>query len=181
MCIENLKLIEPTISLKQEFLTMVEEHLKFDANPEAWDFKEAGGDFEAYIKKLTDYSKGENLPEGLVPASNYWLVGKNNLVIGSSGLRHRLTPNLRRYGGHIGYYIRPSQRQKGHGMRILSLALEKAKELGLKRVLVTCDDDNIASAKIIEVNGGVLGDKIMNEGHKAPTRRYWIDLIREET
>ena len=170
------RLIEPSVELKDEFLAMVQEHLKFDANPEVWDFKEAVVDFEAYVKKLTDYAKGENLPEGWVPASNYWLVGKDNLVIGSSGLRHRLTPNLRKFGGHIGYYIRPSQRQKGYGSRVLSLSLEKANDFGLKRILITCDDDNIASDQIIERHGGVLEDKIMNEGHKAPTRRYWIDL-----
>lgn len=176
MCIGNLKLVEPTIELKDAFLSMVEEHLKYDSDSEIWDFKEAVDDFERYVKKLNDYAKGENLPEGWVPSSNYWLIGKNSLVIGSCGLRHKLTPNLRKFGGHIGYFIRPAQRNKGYGKYICRLILEKAKLLGLKRVLITCDDNNTASARVIENYGGVLQDRIMNEGHKVPTRRYWIDL-----
>ena len=173
MCI---KLIEPCLELKDEFLAMVEEHLKYDVNPEIRDFKEAVDDFEGYVKKLVDYAKGKSLPKRWVPANNYWLVNKDSLVIGTSGLRHKLSPQLRRYGGHIGYYIRPTQRNKGYGKHICGLMLEKAGLLGLKRVLITCDDDNVASAKIIESCGGVLKDKIMSKGHKVPTRRYWIEI-----
>jgi predicted acetyltransferase len=85
-------------------------------------------------------------------------------------------PALEKKGGHIGYYIRPSQRGKGYGNLILHLSLEKARELGLKRVLVTCDDNNDASLKTIENNGGKLVDKIKGEGSVVLTRRYWIDL-----
>jgi predicted acetyltransferase len=173
MCV---KLIEPCLEMKDEFLAMVEEHLKYDTKPEVWDFKEAVDDFEAYVEKLVDYAKGKNLPECWVPANNYWLVNKDSLVIGTSGLRHKLSPQLQRYGGHIGYYIRPTQRNRGYGKRVCVLMLEKAKLLGLKRVLITCDDDNQASVRIIENCGGVLEDKVVNEGHKVPTRRYWIEI-----
>jgi predicted acetyltransferase len=86
---------------------------------------------------------------------------------------------LERNGGHIDYGIRPKERNKGFGTLILKLTLEKARQIGLKRVLLTCDDDNLASARVIEKNGGILQDKILNEGHKVPTRRYWIDLERQ--
>ena len=172
----NAKLITPTLEFKDEFLAMVTEHLKFDENPKVWDFHEAAEDFEAYVKKLTDYARGENLPAGWVAATKSWLVDVDNVVIGASGLRHKLTANLRTYGGHIGYYIRPTKRRQGYGELICRLTIEKAKEMGLRRILITCDDNNTASAKIIENCGGVLNDKVLNEGRSIETRRYWIKL-----
>ncbi|MBN1795252.1 MAG: GNAT family N-acetyltransferase [Sedimentisphaerales bacterium] len=180
MCVENTKLVEPTVELKGEFLAMANE------------FKAEGSDtmngvgsieidnFENSIIHAKNHSRGIDLPQGWVPASTFWLVS-NNQIVGSCNIRHQLNEFLENYGGHVGYGIRPSQRQKGYGMRILKLSLEKAKQLGLERVLITCDDDNIASIIIIETNGGKLEDKIMDEGHKVPTRRYWIDLRLRET
>lgn len=79
-----------------------------------------------------------------------------------------------RAGGHIGYGVRPSARGRGLATWALSVVLDEARQLGLKRVLVTCDDTNIASARTIERNGGQLEDTRDTElGH---TRRYWIDL-----
>lgn len=176
MCEQDLKLIEPTIALREEFLAMVKEYLAAGEQSEDWRFEQALGNFEAYVKKFHDYSLGKNLPEGWVPDSTYWLVENERKVLGQSSLRHRLRPALAKRGGHIGYYIRPSERRRGYGTVILRLTLTKAEELGLKRVLVTCDDGNIASVRIIEKCGGVLSDKVMVEGYVAPTRRYWIDL-----
>ncbi len=79
-------------------------------------------------------------------------------------------------GGHIGYEIRPSRRKQGYGTEILRLGLEKAKELGLQRVLVTCDEDNIGSKKIIEHNGGKFENAIVMEGDTVKKLRYWIDI-----
>ena len=172
----KVKLVEPSVELKDEFQAMVREYLEIDGTKPDWRFEQALDDYAGYVQKLRDYSLGKNLPEDWIPSSTYWLVDSDSTVLGHSSLRHELTPQLQRYGGHIGYYIRPSQRQKGYGSLILSLSLEKANDLGLKRILITCDDDNAASARIIERHGGVLEDKIMNDGHKVPTRRYWIDL-----
>lgn len=178
MYFERLKLVEPVLELKDEFLTMVKEFQTVKEQKENSLLDGALENFEKYVTKLRDYAKGKNLPQGWVPAASYWLLGRNRKVLGYSSLRHRLTPALRKFGGHIGYGIRPCERCKGNGSTILHLTLEKAHTLGLERVLVTCDDDNFASAKIVEKHGGVLEDKIMNEGHKVPTRRYWIELKR---
>lgn len=89
-------------------------------------------------------------------------------------MRHRLTEALRRYAGHIGYGVRASEQGKGYGTLMLKLALERARELGIKQVLITCDDDNMASARVIEKNGLALQDRIVNEvdGKQVVTRRY---------
>jgi len=171
----NIKLIEPTVELKSEFLEMVEEF-----NAEGKQVIDGIGsidkdDFENSVGRAKDHSRGIGLPEGWVPASTYWLISRGRLV-GTCHLRHQLNNFLKNFGGHIGYSVRPSERRKGYATKMLSLVLEKANVLGIKRVLVTCDDNNIASARVIEKNGGKLADKIKQESSKELIRRYWIDL-----
>ena len=173
----ELKLIEPTVELKSEFFTMVEEYHK----SKDVDIPGIGGmgikNFEESICEQLGYAKGIGLPKGWVPCNIYWPICQGR-IIGTCELRHRLTKELRNYGGHIGYSIRPSQRNKGYGTKMLALALEKARMLGIEQVLITCGDDNIASVRIIEKNGGKLEDKIPLENREVLTRRYWIDLDR---
>ena len=84
-------------------------------------------------------------------------------------------PDEQGHSGHIGYMIRPSGRRKGYGTRILALTLERAREVGLSRVLVTCSPNNIGSARIIENNGGIkVSDGVSPETGEA-TSRYWTD------
>ena len=141
---ENIRLIEPTDELRAEFLAMGQECLSAGDTR----YKSEIEDFEAYLNNVKKYALGTNLPPDHVPSDTFWLV-RERRIIGRSGLRHRLNSNLEDVGGHIGYDIRPSERRKGYGTLILELTLEKAKNLGLKRVLVTCDTDNTASAKIM--------------------------------
>lgn len=131
------------------------------------------------MQKAKNHVKGIGLPEGWVPASTYWLVCQER-IIGTCDLRHRLTEKLRKFGGHIGYSVRPSERGKGYGTQMLALVLEKARALGIKQVLVTCGDNNIASVRVIEKNGGKLADKITLEDREVLTRRYWIDLTTRD-
>ena len=177
---EEIKLIEPVVELKSEFFAMAEE---FETESKKAINGIGGietGDFENSVNRAKDHVRGIGLPEGWVPCNTYWLICKNR-IIGTCELRHRLTEALRNYGGHIGYSVRPSQREKGYATKMLALALEKARGLGIERVLVTCADDNIASARVIENNSGKFQDKVMNEGQKVPTRRYWIELERSDS
>ena len=113
---------------------------------------------------------------GYVPASQFWLVTESGVYIGDVDIRHCLNESLKRYGGHIGYKIRPTCRRRGYGTLICRLGLAKARLLGIGDILITCDDDNIASYKIIEANGGVLRDRVDN-GREVLTRRYWIRAV----
>lgn len=98
--------------------------------------------------------KAKNLPENWVPDSTFWLVTDNNRVVGAVNIRHGLSEKLFNCGGHVGYGIRPSERRKGYATKLLALALEKTKELGINKVLVVCDQSNLASERTIIKNGG---------------------------
>ncbi len=165
-----LRLIKPTAKYKKSFIEAMKEFHREEIKNDT-DIKKLENNFVEFVKKMRDYEKGKNLPKGYVPASYYWLVD-NLEFIGETTIRHRLTEALKKEGGHIGYGIRPTKRKRGYGTKILALALQKAKKLGIKKVLITCDDDNIGSWKIIEANGGILQDKIRYKGKLK--RRYWI-------
>lgn len=109
------------------------------------------------------------------PRRPNWLVD-GGAFVGRVSIRRWLTESLLREGGHIGYDIRPSRRQQGYGTRILALALPHARLLAIERVLVTCDDNNVGSVKIIESNGGMLENVVTVDPARPPKRRYWINV-----
>ncbi len=118
--------------------------------------------------------KKETCPTNLVPADSYFMVNESGKIIGTVQIRHTLNEYLLNYGGHIGYGIRPLERQKGHAKVILKLALKRCLELNIRKILITCNKGNIASAKTIIANGGVLENEIP-EGDKIK-QRYWITI-----
>ncbi|CAH0134744.1 GNAT family N-acetyltransferase [Microbacterium foliorum] len=116
------------------------------------------------------------LPEGMVHNDLYWIVDGGE-VVGFLSFRHELNDHLREVGGHIGYSVRESRRRQGYASAALRLGLDRAREIGLERVMVTCDDDNIGSFRTIESAGGVLQDiRVVSEHGDTPVRRYWITL-----
>ena len=171
---ESIRLLEPTQEFRNEFLTMLDElHQTGETLSSA---ELARTDFGAYVCHLHEQLHGRDLPAGYVPVSTFWLVKGNQIILGESQLRHSLTPALETYWGHIGYRIRPSQRRKGYGTLILKLTLDKARELGIQRVRVTADTDNIASTRIIERNGGTLSGYSTDPKDGKRTSQYWIEL-----
>lgn len=167
----NPVLVEPSVDLAAEFLEMAVEFKA--AGDERYD--SALENFAVYLERSSNYAQSLNLMPDRVPECEFWLIDDGKIVA-SSRLRHRLTPALEREGGHIGYAVRPSERRKGYGMLILALTLEKAKNLGLKKLLITCDTDNTGSAKIIEKNRGKLEGYEISDRSGRQISRYWIEL-----
>lgn len=136
---------------------------------------------EEGCRAVIDYLRAQadpdtQLEDGLVPCSYYWITDgagdqedDDGEFVGYLALRHELNDWLLEEGGHIGYSVRPSRRREGHASRALALAVRRAAELGLDRVLLTCDEDNDGSRRTIERNGGVYEDT------RKGKRRYWID------
>lgn len=168
---EKAKLVLPNAQYKKSFLAALKE---FNNDTMQQDEPQYGGiaaDFTGFVKALKDRAKGKNLPKGYVPDTQFWLVMGNN-YLGRVSIRHKLSPALKARGGHIGYAIRPSERNKGYGSLILKLALPKALKLGIEKALITCAVGNEYSRKIIEKNGGVLikNDKVAEPG----SLRFWV-------
>jgi predicted acetyltransferase len=113
------------------------------------------------------------LPAGYVPAT-FLIADVDRALAGRVSIRHGLNEFLTNEGGHIGYAVRPRYRRRGYATEILRQSLIVARAEGVDRVLVTCDDDNAASATIIERLGGVLED-VRDASDGIPKRRYWID------
>lgn len=171
----SLKLVELTPDMEAAYLSF-RRVLQPEDPRHRWLIEYTGEPFWVMVSKLQDWKQGRQLPRGWVPCSTFYLVDENGMILGKSSLRHELNSFLRHIGGHIGYVIRPDRRRNGYGTAILRLTLEKAAERGLQRVLVTCDADNDASAKIIEKNGGLLEDEYQDADLAVPKRRYWIEL-----
>jgi predicted acetyltransferase len=126
------------------------------------------GEFARYVEWLRAKACEDTpRPEGYVPSTTLWWVDGDE-YLGRIAVRHRLTPQLLEWGGHIGYDVRPSARRRGHATAMLRAALPVARDLGIESALVTCDVDNIASRRVIEHNGGVLDDQ---RGDKL---RFWV-------
>lgn len=154
-----VKLIEPCETYLQSYMDAYDEYQRSDVRTYAFDDARAYDIFEKY----DNYRHERNLRPNRVGADYYWLVDDGNAYfIGEITIRHRLTDTLKQYGGHIGYGVRFSEWNKGYGTLMLRLALEKAKELGIETVLLTCNDDNISSAKVMEKNGLLLQDRVLN-------------------
>ena len=128
-------------------------------------------DFEYYMDNLEVKEGTENL----VPDSTFFCLDEDRgIFVGAVNIRHYLNEALLRDGGHIGDGVRPSERRKGIATKMIGLALDECRKLGIDRVLMVCDKDNIGSAKSIINNGGVLENEITVEG--VVEQRYWIEL-----
>jgi predicted acetyltransferase len=148
----------------------------------AGDFQAAGEpryalalkDFDAYLRTVEAGRRANGLESGWVPSIEFWLEDRAQIV-GCVRLRVELTPDLEEEGGHVGYDVRPSMRCRGYGTALLRLALREAKTLGIERVRVTCDADNIGSINVIERNGGRLDGRATSKRTGKTVRQYWIE------
>jgi predicted acetyltransferase len=168
-----LVLEPPSEALRSAFLEMAAE---FEAEGNGRYAPDAQ-DFAGFLARVRQDAEGRRVfPDGQigVPTSQFWLVEAGR-ILGSSRLRHRLTPELEHEGGHIGYDVRPSARRSGLGTILLRLTLARAWALRLARVRITCDADNIGSIRVIESNGGILEAEVPSIRRGVLIRQYWIE------
>ena len=173
---DDLELIEPTADFKDDYLAMLAELAGINAMSYTDHYKMAKRDFTAYLRRLRDDARGMNIAPERVPQSTFWLLKDRQRIVGEIRIRHRLNAFLEHHGGHIGYAIRPSDWRKGYGKRQLALALPRARQICLTRVMLTCDVENVASARIIEANGGKLESQGVSRVTGKRIARYWIEL-----
>ena len=173
----NIELVKLTHEYKDQLFDMLEEWkndiIENHTNISPWriwanDFH----DFDDYVKSI---NATEELNNDWVPDTTLFCLDRDrNIFVGAVSIRHYLNDKLLKTGGHIGDGIRPGERRKGYATAMIALALEECKKLGITRVLMCCDKNNIGSAKSIIKNGGVLENEIEEDVHIE--QRYWIQL-----
>jgi predicted acetyltransferase len=133
-----------------------------------------------YVERVSGWPEGRELEPGRVPSTFLFAHVEGNLV-GRASVRHWLNPWLQRWGGHIGYAVRPAFRRRGYATGILRQSLAVARGVGVDRALVVCDVGNAGSAAVIERCGGVLEDIVDGEPGEPPKRRYWVSTAAAGT
>ena len=169
----NLILIKASDEYQTQICEMLDEWLTLEDDITPWAICKADyHDFPHYLGSLeVKHPDADHVPD----STFFCLDTDRDRMVGAVNLRHYLNERLLRNGGHIGDGVRPSERGKGIGTKLVALALEECKKLGIPRVLMVCDKDNIGSAKSILHNGGILENEVVVDGFTA--QRYWIELI----
>ena len=172
---DKIILVKPNLSYADEIIKYKEESLAESPIINGSAGLDRLSSIEDWLEELNKRSCEDTVPKGLVPSSTYLAVReKDNYIVGMIDIRHYLNEYLTQVGGNIGYGVRKTERNKGYAKQMLKLALEKCKELKIKKVLITCDEDNIASEKVILSANAKLEDiRNVNGENK---KRFWIDL-----
>lgn len=168
---KDLFLIEPNKQYQKSFEKYALTYRKINDEHYFNKYKKSLENFEDYLKNLQNHSKGNDLPQGEVATSTFWLIDKKE-VVGVVRIRHQEVE----CAGHIGYDISPDYRNRGYGFQILKLALGKAINIGIEEVILTCNIDNTASKKIIEKNNGKLLGTIFDEEDNEYMYKYSITV-----
>lgn len=171
----KLKLVKLSAEYRGQLNEMMEEWTQTGENIVPYAIRRLDyRNFEYYLENL----EVKDTSGGLVPDSTFFCLDEErNIFVGAVNIRHDLNEYLLRSGGHIGDGVRPSERRKGVATAMIALALEECRRLGINRVLMVCDKDNVGSARSIQKNGGVLENEILDDG--VWEQRYWIDLEGE--
>ena len=164
---KQLKLVLPTSADEQEVWGYRKEFLEQGSSLDgSGGLAEAESFAQWYSKTLANRSEQTVCP-GLVPATTFLAVDADGKLIGMIDIRHRLNEGLLRFGGNIGYSVRPCCRRQGYATQMLALALEECRKMQMQKVLVTCNKENIGSAKTIQKNGGVLENEVAGTARTA--------------
>ena len=179
MALEDIKLVRSDKKYERQITEMLDEWVEYNnthegANRSPWAVFSDHSNFDEYIKG----TKLREMPTDprYVPSTLFYAYDEaRDKMVGAVHIRHYLSESLLFDGGHIGDGVRPSERRKGYATKIISLALDECRKLGIDKVLITCNNTNIGSAKSIINNGGVLENEVVDEDGFL-VQRYWINL-----
>lgn len=165
---------ELTSSDEQSFLSWVSDWKNESLTWATFAWKPGMSHFE-HLQILKDQKDKSKIPAHLVPSTMLYAF-VNGDIVGRFNIRHELNDSLVQRGGHIGYAVSPKQRQKGYATEIFRSGMKCCKDLGLKKILITCSDENTPSWKIIEKFHGTLENRIFDKDKVEFIRRYWLDI-----
>lgn len=172
-----MRLLRPSMEYKQQVLEYKKEFIENGDDLAGASYLQKYDVYEEWLKFVWDNEK-EDTKHTEVTADVFLAIREeDNKLVGMINIRHALNEYLYNYGGHIGYSVRKAERRKGYAKEMLKIALKKCRELKMKKILITCDADNIASAKTIKSCGGILENEVYEDG--ILVQRYWIELNDE--
>ena len=166
-------LLRPLADADEDEVQLAQAELLADGFKFLLDDERDDESWPAYVRRVASWRDGEALSPHVVP-STFLVAEVDGRLVGRVSIRHELTPWLREFGGHIGYCVRPGFRRRGHAREILRQALGIARDVGVASALVTCDEDNLASAATIEACGGHFDRLAEPVPGEPPLRRYRV-------
>ena len=174
---DKLKHVKPLKEHEKDAINYIKEFYKYSSNINgAGSLHRYLNDYDGWLKKLDD-DRNRIPSEEKVPAETYFLVRESdNKIIGMVNIRHYLNDYLRKFGGHIGYGIRPTERRKCYNKIQLYLVLLEAQKLNLDKVMLGCSVDNLGSDKTIKALGGILERCELDKSDNTMTNVYWINV-----
>lgn len=173
-----MKLVKPNEKYQKSYYELINEAIENEDVQEMGNAYRENEEFSHLVKRLKDREKGKNISKRDVPATVYFII-ENSEVVGTIDLRHVLNKNYFERLGHIAYYIKPSKRNKGIATKALGLALKKYEKEPIARILITSYEDNLASRKVIENNGGKLEKIVFDEISQKNICRYWVNITSQ--
>ena len=173
----DIRLIEPTMAYEKEIWQFRQEVMDSDDKDKfagCGNLEECASAGE-WIDTIRLHRNAETCPPDTVPSNIYIAVRESDdRIVGVIDLRHHINhPILGAWGGHMGYYVRPAERNKGYAKEMVRQNLQHCRDLGIRKVMITCDEENLASERVITVNGGIYEKSIEVDG--CPVKRFWIE------
>ena len=174
---DALRLVYPCETFRESFIAAIREYRAHKVVDFGYPEVEMDEDFAYFLKRCGERRQGIRVPKGFVPNTSFWLTDGVH-YLGSGDVRHYLNEGLKKFGGHIGYSIRPQAWGHGLGTIQLKMLLHEARKVGIQTARLTCFDDNVGSYRVMEKNGAVMVNKVLNRvyGRNRLTRIYEIDL-----
>lgn len=175
----TILLREPTAELCGEIAAYRQEMLEAGSSMDGCGSLRRTEDPAVWLAQVESLRREETCPAPWGPATQFVALSEDGRLVGMIQVRHRFNEYLERYGGHIGYSVRPSARRQGVAKEMLRQALDHCRGMGLKRVLITCLEENEASRRTILANGGVYESTVFEPGKGVRLQRYWVRLGEE--
>lgn len=172
-----LRLVVPKKKYEHKAKDYIREFIEYNSQIHGVGGLHRYENYDEWLNKLEQDSDNTKVKEGRVSADTYFFVREpDDKIVGMINIRHNLNEILLKEGGHIGYSIRPTERRKGYATMMLKQALIKCKGLSIEKALIVCDKINIASARVIQNNKGVLENELYSDTYSQIIQRYWIEV-----